>query len=154
MNLFSVELGPEVANIVCDCCGNPFKSVCGFIKKNNWAHSIYFASLQTGHSEIKVGLTISIGKFWKDSADQNPSWVFLTVVPNAEKWTMTVEPPEASRHFGSESLGKPLSLDKLRNDPVFDDFTAVAHFILDNDPAVTSYLSGKDVNILGRVCKH
>jgi hypothetical protein len=65
--MFSLELGSEVANLTCDCCGKPFKSVCGFIKKDNWAYSTYFASLQTGHKETTVGLTVSIGKWWDDS---------------------------------------------------------------------------------------
>jgi hypothetical protein len=30
----------------------------------------------------------------------------------------------------------------------------VSDFIIDNDPAVLSYLSGEGVNIVGRVCKH
>ena len=67
---------------------------------------------------------------------------------------MTVEPPEASRHFGSKFIGMPRSVNELRNDPSLEDFIDVAHFILDNDPAVTSYLAEKEVNIAGRVCKH
>jgi hypothetical protein len=65
--MFSLELGGEVARLECDCCGKPFKSVCGFIKKDDWAYSTYFATLHTGHDEIAVGLTVSIGKWWDDS---------------------------------------------------------------------------------------
>ena len=35
-----------------------------------------------------------------------------------------------------------------------EDFLAVSDFIVDNDPAVLSYLSGEEVNIARRVCKH
>jgi hypothetical protein len=37
--MFSLEHGSDVANLTCDCCGKPFKSVCGFIKKDDWAYS-------------------------------------------------------------------------------------------------------------------
>jgi len=33
--MFSLELGSEVANLTCGCCGKPFKSVNGFIKKDD-----------------------------------------------------------------------------------------------------------------------
>jgi hypothetical protein len=59
---FSLELGPEVANIVCDHCGKSFKSVNGYLKKDDWAYSVYFATLQTGHDDIEASLTVSIGK--------------------------------------------------------------------------------------------
>ena len=77
---FSLELGPEVANITCDHCGKVFKSVHGYIKKDNWAYSVYFATLQTGHDDITVGLSLSIGKWWDDSAVDERSWVYLPVL--------------------------------------------------------------------------
>jgi hypothetical protein len=40
--MFSLELGEEVSNIKCECCGQQFKSVCGFIKKDDDAYSVYF----------------------------------------------------------------------------------------------------------------
>ena len=65
---FSLELGPEVANITCADCGKPFKSVNGYMKKDDWTYSVYFTTLQTGHDDIVVGLTVSIGKWWDDLA--------------------------------------------------------------------------------------
>ena len=81
---FSLELGPEVANIVCGHCGHSFKSVHGFIKKDDWAYSIYFATLQTGHDDIEAGLTVSIGNWWDDSdaAVAERSWVYMRVWPS------------------------------------------------------------------------
>jgi hypothetical protein len=46
--MFSLELGDEVSNKTCDCCGEPYKSVVGFIKRNDDAYAVYFATLQTG----------------------------------------------------------------------------------------------------------
>lgn len=47
--------------------------VCGFISRDGDAYSTYFALLHTGHDEIVVLLTISIGKWYDDDAlDERP----------------------------------------------------------------------------------
>jgi hypothetical protein len=156
--VFSLELGSEVANLTCDCCGKPFKSVCGFIKKDDWAYSAYFATLQTGHDKISVGLTVSIGKWWDDSdeAIQQREWVYMYVWPSeaGTGFDLRVEEPNSSRHANSKMLGRQLDPERVRNHHLLDDFFDVSDFIIDNDPAVLSYLSGEEVNIAGRVCKH
>jgi hypothetical protein len=153
---FSLELGAEVANITCDHCGKLFKSVCGFIKKDDWAYSAYFATLQTGHDEIEMGLSLSIGKWWDDSAVDERSWVYMRVWPSESGtgFEVRVEEPEASRHLNSKMLGRKLTRDEARQSPLLNDFFAVADYVIDHDPAVLSYLSGEEVNIAGRVCKH
>ena len=156
--MFLLELGREVANLECDCCGKPFKSVNGFIKKDDWAYSAYFATLQTGHDEIAVGLSVSIGKWWDDSsaAVQESEWVYMRVWPSDSggRFEVRLEEPDSSRHANSKNLGKKLTPEKAREHSRLDDFFAVSDFIIDNDPAVLSYLSGEKVNIAGRVCKH
>src|SRR6516165_3858527 len=102
---FCVEGGSEVANLNCSCCGKPFKSVCGFIKKDNWAYSTYFATLQSGHDEIGVGLTVSIGKWWDDSdeAVAQREWVFMRVSPSESGgFEVRLEQPDSSRHANSK----------------------------------------------------
>lgn len=153
---FSLELGPEVANLNCDHCGKPFKSVNGYIKKNSWAYSVYFATLQTGHEEIVVGLTVSIGKFWDDSAVGQRRWVYMRVWPSESSsgFEMRVEEPETSRQADFKLLGRKMSCDEARGRPLLENFFAVANYAIDNDPAVLSYLSGEEINIAGRTCKH
>jgi hypothetical protein len=154
MTMFSLELGDEVSNITCNCCGKPFKSVCGFIKRDDDAYAVYFATLQTGHSDITVGLTISIGKWWDDTALNERYWILLTVKPSATNFDMRVEEPGGSRHADFKALGIALSRDEALSSDVKDDFFAVADYVVVEDPAVNSYLMGKEVNIRGRICKH
>jgi hypothetical protein len=155
---FALELGPEIANIICDHCGHSFRSVHGFIKKDDWAYSIYFATLRTGHDEIEAGLTVSIGKWWddSDSAVAERSWVYMRVWPSesGSGFEMRIEEPEASRHINFRNLGKKLTSDEARKSPLLNEFFAVADYAIDNDPALLSYLSGKEINIAGRICKH
>jgi len=156
--MFSIELGEEISNITCDCCLKPFKSVHGFIKKDDSAHSIYFATLQTGHEQISMGLTVSIGKWWDDSEESitQRQWIYLSVWPSVdgECFEMRTEDPDSSRHATAAFLGQKLAPEQARKSPVRDDFFAVADFVLENDPAVHSYMYGKEINISGRVCKH
>jgi hypothetical protein len=156
--MFSLELGSEVANLTCGCCGKPFKSVCGFITKDDWAYSVYFATLQTGHDQPAVGLTVSIGKWWDDSdeAVQQREWVYMHVRPSekADGFEVRLEEPASSRHANSKMLGRGLEPEEARAHPLLDEFFAVSDFVIDNDPAVFSYLSGGKVNVAGRVCKH
>jgi len=155
---FSLELGPEVANIVCGHCGHSCKSVNGFIKKDDWAYSIDFATLQTGHADIEAGLTVSIGKWWDDSdaAVSERIWVYIRVWPSESRsgFEMRLEEPEGSRHCEFANLGNKLAPAEARKSPLLNDFFAVADYAIDNDPAVLSYLSGNEINIAGRVCKH
>jgi hypothetical protein len=156
--MFSVELGEEIANLTCDCCGKPFKSVCGFIKRDDWAYSIYLATLQSGHDEISVGLTVSIGKWWDDSEEaiQQREWVYLDVWPSETGggFEIRIDDPDSSRHATMKTLGRKLEPEQARQSSNLGDFFAATDFIIDNDPAVLSYLSGGNINIVGRTCKH
>jgi hypothetical protein len=152
--MFSLELGDEVSNIKCECCGQQFKSVCGFIKKDDDAYSVYFATLHTGHSDIMVGLTISIGKWWDDNALNERHWILLTVTPSEANFNMRIEEPEASRHKTFKPLGVALRRDEALSSGLKDEFFAVADYVVVEDPAVNSYLKGKEVNISSRACKH
>ncbi len=152
--MFSLELGNEVSNITCHCCGKPFKSVCGFIKRNGDAYAVYFATLQTGHDDTTVGLTISIGKWWDDTALNERHWILLTVRPSRTQFDMTIEEPASSRHANLKPLGIALSRDEALRSDLKEEFFAVADYVVIEDPAVNSYLMGQEVNISCRVCKH
>jgi hypothetical protein len=152
--MLSIELGEEVSNIACDCCGKQFKSVVGFIKRDDDAYAVYFATLQAGHDDITVGLTLSIGKWWDDNALGERHWVFLTVKPTPDKFGMRIEEPEGSRHVNFKPLGIALSRDEALASDLKEEFFAVADYIALEDPAVNSYLMGTEVNIRGRICQH
>jgi hypothetical protein len=152
--MFSLELGDEVSNKTCHCCGEQYKSVVGFIKRDNDAYAAYFAALQTGHRDITVGLTLSIGKWWDDTALHERHWIYITVKPSPENFNMRVEEPSGSAHYNFKPLGIALSRQEALANSLREDFFAVADYIATQDPAVNSYLMGQEVNIRGRVCKH
>ena len=152
--MFSLELGEEVNNFACSDCGKAFKSVCGFIKKDGDAYSVYFATLETGHDDIAVGLTLSLGKWWDDNALDERHWVFIVVSPSETHFNMRIAEPERSGHAKFKPLGIPMSREEALESSLKDEFFAIADYVVDNDPAVRSYLSDKEVNIAGRTCRH
>ena len=152
--MFSLELGDEVTNKTCHCCGEEYKSVVGFIKRDDDAYAVYFATLQTGHADIATGLTVSIGKWWDDAALDERHWIYLTVKPSLESFNMRIEEPSCSAHADFKPLGTALTRDEALASSMREDFFAVADYVVAEDPAVNSYLKGEQVNIRGRVCKH
>jgi hypothetical protein len=158
--MLRLELGKEVANLKCDCCGAPIQSVNGFVLKDDWAHAVYFATLQNGHDDIEVGLTISVGRWWEDDviAVAQREWVYMRVWPSetGSGFEIRIEEPDDSRHYGIKNvhLGKALTCEDARAHPTLDDFFDVADFAVDNDPALLSYLRGEQLNVSGRDCNH
>src|SRR5215470_8214971 len=142
-NRFSLELAKDVAKVACSGCGKPLTSVCGFIKRDGDAYSTYFALLHTGHDEIVVLLTISIGKWWDDEALNERHWVALTVRPSETHFNMGIEEPERSRHFHFKPLGIPLTRNEALASPLREEFFAGADYIVEQDPSVNSYLNGQ-----------
>jgi hypothetical protein len=143
---FSLELG-DVAIVLCNHCGKQMMSVCGFIKRNSNAYSVYFALLHTGHDEVVALLTISIGQWWDEDAFDQRSWLVLTVRPSEKQFDMRIEEPEQSRHSKWKPLGTALSRTEALRSPLRDEFFAVADYIVESDPTVKSYLNEQPLDI-------
>lgn len=136
----AIELGDELSDISCYQCGGTHKSAYGFIYKSDDAFGVYFATLHTGHFEPSIGLTLSVGTWWDDKAIDERSWVFLRVWVEQKGYRMKLLDPMLSQHRNYKALGTALDRSVALADPLRDEFFAVADFIVENDPAVTSYL--------------
>ena len=147
MSTFTLELGEQLSDIACEQCGGIHKSAYGFICKLGDAFALYFATLHTGHPEPSVGLTLSVGKWRDEEAIDERSWVFLRVWPEQNEYRMGLLEPTLSHHRNYKALGKPLDRELALANPLRDDFFAVADFIVQNDPAVTSYLDTGIVDV-------
>jgi hypothetical protein len=139
MNL-SIELGEKLAEVECES-GSNHRSAYGFIYKDGDAFGLYFALLHIERQKPLVGLTLSIGKWWDDEAIDERSWVFLNVWSTPDSFHMGLMAPGLSRHFGHKDLGAPLDRQAALASPLRDQFFAIADFIVENDPAVNSYLN-------------
>jgi hypothetical protein len=148
---FSLELAEDITSITCSHCGKQLKSVCGFITRKGDAYSTYFALLHTGHNEIVVLLTISIGKWWDDEAFNERHWVAITVRPSETQFNMRIEEPDRSRHVNWKPLGIPLSRNDALASPLRKAFFEVADFIVEQDPTVNSYLKKQEIKLYRKI---
>ena len=104
-----------------------YKSV-GFIKRNDDAYAVYLATLQTGHPDITTGLTLSIGKWWEDTALDERHWICHTV-RLSENFHMRIEKPTGSPHINFKPLGIALSRESALTSDLKDEIFAVADYI-------------------------
>ncbi len=146
MSNLRIELGERIAEIGCNYCGGKHKSAYGFVYNNDEAYGLYFATLHTGHEEPSVGLTLSIGKWWDDDAVDERAWVFFQVWPTEDSFNMKVLDPDLSQHYENKSLGKPLTREAALRSPIRSQFFQVADYVIENDPAVNSYLETGEVD--------
>jgi hypothetical protein len=96
----------------------------------------------------------SIGKWWDDEALDDRHWILLSIRPTPTDFGMRIDAPEDSSHANFKPLGIALSRAEALESPLRDQFFEVADLVVENDPAVNSYLRGKPVKISGRICKH
>ena len=157
MPAYELELGEHVINLTCECCNKPVKRVWGFVSRGGWAHAVYYALL-AGHKddERRVGLTVSVGKWWEDDPATVASrrWCHMWVRLIDGKATLMVAEPAASNQYPWEGGGQSLTRDAMLASELRDEFFAVADFVNVEDPAINSYLLGEEVSIRGRGCKH
>lgn len=147
MSTLTLELGETLSDIGCDECGGTHKSAYGFIYKAGDAYGVYFATLHTGHAEPSAGLTLSVGKWWDDNAIEERSWIFLRVWTDEGGYRMRLLDPSLSHHRNYKALGNSLNRNEALESPLRDAFFDVADFIVENDPAVTSYLNTGIVDV-------
>jgi hypothetical protein len=74
----------------------------------------------------------------------------MEVRPTADSCEMMVREPQESLYYGKALLGTAMSRDEALSNSLREEFFAVADHIVFNDPAVRSYLSGKEVSAAGR----
>jgi hypothetical protein len=150
MTAYGIEFNDKVKSFRCPHCGEESMTVWGWVSKDNAAHAAYFANLMTGHQEISVRLTISIGGWGEEDNLAKRKWVFIEARPIAGSYEMMVREPEESLYSGKQILGKALARSEALASPLMQEFFAVADYIAFNDPAVRSYLLGEQVSSKGR----
>jgi hypothetical protein len=151
---YAIELNERIKTFDCPDCGKKSMTVWGFVSRNNAAHAVYYAGLMTGHDQVSVRLTISIGGWGAENVDEqnveSRRWIFIEARPTSDSYEMMVREPDESYYFDRPLLGKPMARAAALASPSVGEFFAVADFVAFNDPAVKSYLTGRDVSVLGR----
>ena len=161
MSGYSLEPGENLWSLICKCCGKEKNRVMGLVYKYGSAHAKYYALLNVAEERHRVGLTLSVGP-WSDSSARSArtsdldselserSWAHLDVWSEYDGTHMDIRHPNTSSHYPWEKGGAPLTREQARVSSAIQEIWSVAAFVIDTDPAVSSYLNGRGVNPVGR----
>lgn len=165
MSNYSLEAGETVWHITCKCCGRMKNRVIGFVCKNGRGHARYYALLNVEEKRPRVGLTLSVGP-WSDRSarsDRTPtleselprrSWVHLDVSSESDGMHIDIRDPKTSPHYPWEKGGTPLTPEQTKVGSAISEIWSVADFVINTDPAISSYLGGQGVDAVGREVQH
>jgi hypothetical protein len=150
MSDFSLETGEDVVCVKCECYGNEKKRVWGFVSKSGDAHAVYYALLNVTEDSPRVGLTVSIGPWWKDTEPSQRSWSHIDIRTESDKFQFVIRDAKESNFYPWEMGGAPLSPEQVAANGMTDEIQSVTKFIVQTDPAISSYLDEIEVNTVGR----
>lgn len=97
-----------------------------------------------------MGLTLSVGPWWGDAAPSDRSWIHANILAEAGKINVEIRHPEESNFYPWPQGGMPLTPQRAEASGGLAEFRSVTNFIIESDPAVSSYLSGATVDKTGR----
>lgn len=150
MPQYSLDLANSTAQLSCSCCRAGMTSICGFIRRDGRPYSVYYALIHNTRKDIFVRLSVSVGDWWKHDSYQNRHALCLDVTPRAKSWNFSVLSPVYSPQQNLEKFGEWLGKDADRKSPEFVELMEMAEFIAANDPAVLTYLTGRQPDYTGR----
>lgn len=154
MHAYSLELSSSTAQVRCSCCNAGMTSVCGFISRNERPYSVYYALIHNTRKDIFVRLSISIGDWWKHDSHANRYALCLDVTPHEQNWRFSVLDPMYSPQQNFAKFGQWLGPQQSADSAHLDDLMDVAEFIVNHDPAVLTYLTGRHPDYTGREVHH
>ena len=150
MSDYGLETGEYIYRLTCDCCGSEKNRVWGFVSKKGDAHAVYYALLNVTEEEPRVGLTLSVGPWSERTNPSQRSWVHLNVWSEEDGIHMNIRDPKESNFYPWEKGGTGLTREEAKRSSVIQEIWSVADFVVDTDPAVTSYLDGNGITADGR----
>jgi hypothetical protein len=140
----------RILSASCECCGKEKNRVWGFVSKSGDAHAVYYALLNITEDSPRVGLTLSIGPWWEDTEPSQRSWCHIDIRTEPDKFQFVIGDPKESNFYPWEKGGTPLSPEQAAANGMTDEIQTVSKFIVETDPALSSYLNGIEVNTVGR----
>ena len=124
---YAIDLNERIKTFDCPDCGKKSMTVWGFVSRNNAAHAVYYAGLMTGHDQVSVRLTISIGGWGAENVDELRQSLERTPADSIvlELGDLILADREAAKFLGeSEACGRIV----LRNCPAY-----IRQWIADED---------------------
>jgi len=138
---YQLEIEPDGMNDVGQCphCGNPSRTVWGYVFADGNAHAVYYARWTPGHLERGAQLLLSFGEWGDGSRLETRRAVGLecrmgTDVPSF----MVVDAP--SLPWSDEMLGRKLSREETMSTEAASTAFAIADALWEREPRFRAFL--------------
>jgi hypothetical protein len=150
MSAYTLELGEYLWRLKCECCGETKKRIFGFVSRDGDAHAVYYALLNVTEEKPRVGLTVSVGPWWGDTNPSERKWIHAEVWPDEDGIHMSVREPQQSNFYPWPKGGVAMDAEEAKKSDAMQEIWAVADFIVEEDPAISSYLRSAELDERGR----
>ena len=147
---YKLELSDSTALLQCSCCSAGMTSICGFVRRDGLPYGMYYAVLHNNRQDDFVRLSISMGHGWQSRNEDDRLALCMDVTARGSECVISVQDASASPQHGFPAFGKWLDRDEAREHPALPDFFALANFLIQHDPALSSYLAGGEIDLAGR----
>lgn len=136
----SLELGPQEAGTVCNCCGTRSTTVHGFVYRAGDAFAIYYAGWTTQHPERGVTLAVATGEWAEGSSPADRVSIGMEARATDAEIHFTVVEPDQSPWGETALFGKMLSRQAALGHPSLRQTLEVAELVVRDDPRIHSVL--------------
>jgi hypothetical protein len=150
MSEYTLELGEYIYRLRCECCGNAKKRVFGFVSKDGDARAVYYALLNITEDKPRVGLTLSVGPWWGNTNPLERKWIHAEVWSENDGTHMALRDPQQLNFYPWARGGVPLTPDEARASELIEEIWSVADYVVEEDPAISSFLEEIKLDEQGR----
>jgi len=147
---YKLELSDSTAQLKCSCCAAGMTSICGFLRRDGDPYAMFYALLHLNRADEFVRLSVSMGNGWHNRNYEDRLALCMDIKSHSGQTIISVEDSSASPQQGFPAFGKWLDREDAREHPALQEFSQLASFITQRDPAISSYLCGKEINLAGR----
>jgi len=125
-------------------------SLCGFVRKDQKPHAMYYAVLHNNRSDQFARLSLSLGAGWENKNFEDRLALCMDLLPRGDDWVISVQNANDSPQHNFAPLGHWLNREEAREHSALPQFLELTTFIMQHDPAVSSYLAGEKISFAGR----
>jgi hypothetical protein len=147
---YKLELSDSTAQLDCSCCAEGMTSICGFLRRDGDPYAMYYAVLHMNRADNFIRLSLSMGTGWRSRNYEDRLALCMDLKPQGGQSVISVEDASASPQQTFPAFGKWLDREEARAHPALREFIELATFITQHDPAINSYLSGREIDWAGR----
>ncbi len=138
MPVLTLELGNDVTESQCACCGRSTRRVSGFVSADADARAAYIACWTDGHRDLGAEMVISIGEWDGAPAEARVAVALAWHAVPSGPGCVVIDGP-TSKWQGRPVLGRLLTREEALNSPAAEEAFLITNLIFDADPRFRAF---------------